>query len=628
MLLEGLVNGGVIEGVNISFSGIPEEATETEEKFLAAVYANLKQFYDRDQLDKLNEYARSKGLKECKPFSSAKIKERKALQKKVVENFARGYYYKRKYDNHRTSDFGERYFSDAIMKVTGDPEVDLPFNQRVTDLIARAHNGDFKPDSAAFLSEDPKVVEQVKKDKEEFVELHREYLRKLHVLDLEKLATTDMTDEELADIAGDIHALAELQGQFDNMKGNFAAWGIEDEECSQIMDAYNACGDYITYLKLRLDNMYGVGYPYYDAYKHPDIMNDLGETDDMPKSLTTFVNSFENASVVKDSALGGEVNAIKNHIREMGLNPEDLMVKDPKTGNLKTFYSAIGHRDEDSNVTFVHPDHPEIELKFKLSEDMPYTRMDMLKDNAKIKNKAVPDMPKSVGFMGSIADWFTSLRTGHKPRKEAYEKQLKERNVILESKDFINNFENNMGKLAEIKVQEDQKAQVVETKKTDLVSQVKLNLEQSIIKNQMEIKENIAKLFYVTAATQKFGEGSKKNTKEMNKALEENAIKKGTQDILNDKHFNTFITNMKIDDMKILCSKEGDPLAQTKVALNKYNLFVKEQKKIEAEAAKNQQVQKENVVENKGNAANKDNNDEPVLGDKNNKEEASLGGRN
>ncbi|MCQ2552239.1 MAG: hypothetical protein MJ148_02685 [Clostridia bacterium] len=599
MILEGLVNGGSLEGKSITFSSIPEEATETEEKFLAAVYANLKPFYDRDQLDELNAYVKRKGLKACKPFSREKIEERKALQKKVVDNFSRGYYYRRKYDSHRTRDFGERYFSDAIMKVTGDPEVDLPFNQRVTDLIVRAQNGDFKPDSAAFLSEDPKVVEQVKKDKEDFVELHRGYLRRLHVLDLEKLATTDMTDEELADKAGDIHALALLQGQFDNIKGNFAAWGIEAEECSQIMDAYNACGDYITYLKLRLDNIYGVGYPYYDSYEHPDIMNDIGETDNMPPSLTTFVNSFENASVVKNAALNGEVNAIKNHIREMGLNPEDFMVKNPKTGDLKTFYNILGARDKDSNVTLVHPDHPEIELKFKLSEDMPYTRMDMLKDNAKIKNKAVPDMPQSVGWMGSIADWFTSLRTGHKPRKEAYEKQLKERNVILESKDLINNFENNMGKLTEIKQQEDQKAQVVETKKTDLVSQVKLNLEQSITKNQMEIKENIAKLFYVTAATQKFGEGSKKNTKEMNKALEENAIKKGTQDILNDKHFNTFITNMKIDDMKILCSKEGDPLAQTKVALNKYNLFVKEQKKIEA-AAKNQQLQKENVVENKG----------------------------
>lgn len=210
MILEGLINGGSLEGKSITFSSIPEEATETEEKFLAAVYANLKPFYDRDQLDKLNAYAKRKGLKACKPFSREKIEERKALQKKVVDNFSRGYYYRRKYDSHRTRDFGERYFSDAIMKVTGDPEVDLPFNQRVTDLIVRAQNGDFKPDSAAFLSEDPKVVEQVKKDKEDFVELHRGYLRRLHVLDLEKLATTDMTDEELADKAGDIHALALL----------------------------------------------------------------------------------------------------------------------------------------------------------------------------------------------------------------------------------------------------------------------------------------------------------------------------------------------------------------------------------------------------------------------------------
>lgn len=421
------------EYVQTNYANLPEEIRGSVDDVVAWYQRKIR---CKNEIDTLNNtiatlnQGREKPIVEpthVEAFPQEEQERREKIHNDFIDNYVRYTYKKVIYADHVVDDMGYRFYSDAIMHRTADKEADLEYNQKVRKYIEMAREGKFRDGSEDL--KDPEVAAA----KAEFIQMHRDFLKKAEVFDLAKLATGEYTDADLAAHAGEFHEAALLGGQFDNVKKNFKDWGITDEECTNTMNKFQAWGDYVSYINQRLSQILSPSYMYYDD---GPVIDALTRIDDLGRASETdlmFEDMANATKTVKGFAINAELNYVYSQFRQIGINAEDVGIIDPKTGNILSASDALDVCREHPDLTFVSKNDPEVRATYHISMDMPYTRARMLDDGKKPKYNLspVPEKPAALKWTDKFADFFSNIFTGKKPRQEAYDAAMNRRNEAI-----------------------------------------------------------------------------------------------------------------------------------------------------------------------------------------------------
>ena len=354
--------------VSISYKDVPKEISGDINKVIEWFQHRLQ---CKNEIGKLNNFLVKHNVKPVEGCSVEEQAQRKKIHDTLIENYVKYTYDKLLYEDHVLPDFGQRYYSDGIMHATADKEADLKFNQRVRDLIQMAEEGQFADGSESLKN--PEIA----KAKQEFIQLHRDYLSKVKVFDLKKMAANDFTDEELAKYPGQFHEAALLGGQFDNIKDNFKAWGIHDDECSKIMKDYHAFGGYASMISQRLGQILSPSYQYYKAGPVVDVymmLDEAGADGDIGPTFWEMAQSVKNT---EDFAVNAEIDLVIQEFKARGVKYDDVYVIDNETGEVVNAGNAVTMWKKNPNITFVDKNNLEDKVTARIDDSMFNTRTTM-----------------------------------------------------------------------------------------------------------------------------------------------------------------------------------------------------------------------------------------------------------
>ena len=392
--------------------------------------------YD-DQIKRFQRFfARRDHPEFAQELSGSEQKKRHAIHQEFIKNLTTSSMVKVFNNDHATSDRGNRYFAEDIMHYSGDKNTDLQYNRRITELIDRAMNKEFADDTIKNIEDDARRT-AVTADREEFLGHIRKYVGRVEKIDLTKMVSNGLSDEDLAKDPLFYSELSLLTTQFDNVRHDLQLWGITDEQTSNTIDHFYQFGDFFSAINQRLGLIMDPTYEIFDEKTLPD--GAFHEDHDVMESGVSDMIT-ESSSVMKnfvEYSLNAEQGTIKHLFEELGFQKDDIVCNAPGMNNHETEH-LFQVLQTGKPLTVHSKSQPGIQMTFDNYQNMQLTRI-MLAEN-KLDFRKVMEKPKELGFWDKFTDGITSLFTSRKPKAEKYEKDVKSYNslaVIFDPKSVI-----------------------------------------------------------------------------------------------------------------------------------------------------------------------------------------------
>lgn len=341
------------------------------------------------------------------PLNASEQARRRELRHKVFYNISKDQQMRIKYDDHGVVDEGHRYFAEGIMKYTPDKDADKAYNLKVREYILMAQRGEFK--NLKKETADPEIWAK----REEFIQMHRDYLDRAVPFDMVEFAKSGITDEYCADHAAEIYRASLVGLQFENIQANFKNWGIEDPICTEKMDKYDSSGHLYDIAQNRLSIMACSSYPYMNESDAETVKEIMEQTRIDPEVSKPFLDLISLVPNTRFTALFGELQTALHMFERAGFDRNDVEVIDP--GSPKDNPRYIPKKNispdiipNDHKLTFTVKGHHDIQLELDITPEMSLTKGDMIKA---FSNAPVPK-PKAPGFFQSIFNSIYKFFTG------------------------------------------------------------------------------------------------------------------------------------------------------------------------------------------------------------------------
>lgn len=342
-------------------------------------------------------------------LSENEQKRRKELRHEVFLNISKAKWARVQYKDHAFDDFGCRYFVEGIMKYTKDEAGDKEYNKKVHDYIQMAIKGDFKPDSPAM--KDP----EVQKMRNEFIQMHRDYLEKAIAFDMEEAIKEDLSMEFCAKHAGEIYTSSLVELQFQNIRSNFAKWGIEDEECTKLMKKQESCGNFLDMAVRKVSAMSSSAFPYMSLDDGNYLWQIAGMAPDMPETSQYFNAYADEVHGFDDCALSGEVQAVLDMFEQGGFDRRDVEIIKPGSDKDNPEYidawpDSKRYFDNTRDFVFTVKSYHDIQVPVHLDTNMGLTKALILKSLKGIE----PQNPEVLNEYQAIQQTVTKLKSAYK----------------------------------------------------------------------------------------------------------------------------------------------------------------------------------------------------------------------
>lgn len=342
-------------------------------------------------------------------LSENEQKRRKELRHEVFLNISKAKWARVQYKDHAFDDFGCRYFVEGIMKYTKDEAGDKEYNKKVHDYIQMAIKGDFKPDSPAM--KDP----EVQKMRNEFIQMHRDYLKKAIAFDMEEAIKEDLSMEFCAKHAGEIYTSSLVELQFQNIRSNFAKWGIEDEECTNLMKKEESCGSFLEMAARKVSAMSSSAFPYMSLDDGNYLWQIAGMAPDMPETSQYFNAYADEVHGFDDCALSGEVQAVLDMFEQGGFDRRDVEIIKPGSDKDNPEYidawpDSKRYFDNTRDFVFTVKSYHDIQVPVHLDTNMGLTKALILKSLKGIE----PQNPEVLNEYQAIQQTVTKLKSAYK----------------------------------------------------------------------------------------------------------------------------------------------------------------------------------------------------------------------
>ena len=368
----------------------------------------------------------------CKALPDSEQKIRHEMHQKCVENYTRSYAPLFFNNDHLENDFSNRYFANNIMHRTSNEAEDRSFNERVSQLLARAQNGEF----ADTKEELKNPNSQLSKDREEFLGHIRNYVDKIKKLDLEKVSKDGISDEELIKDPLFYTDISRMTTQYDDIRSDLTKWGISDQHINETIEQYFAFSDYFSMCSKRIGYILEPAFEIFDEKVLP-FESVIGTYDPSNSGASEYICSAVRAKgeeyQVRHDA---EQKSIKRLFTDLGFPENDIVWYDPS--RKKDITSLTNPILMGIPFTLHSKSHPEIQMTFNSYNDMKYTRIMMIEKTADFHK--VVEKPKALNFWDKCTDFFSSILGKGKPKAEKYEKDVKKYNdlaVIFDPKSVI-----------------------------------------------------------------------------------------------------------------------------------------------------------------------------------------------
>lgn len=433
MLIETFENNGAQRGfgdeqIKVKLTEILDNNPQREQAVAAAKHAF--RFDHPESIDLINDALKENGssnrLVKVPPKKRA---ERRELTNRLVEKLTNRGFDRRLTEGTLRSDHGERYPHLLMMK---HGEQYIARNEEISRLIKRAQEGDFR---------NP-VDDATRKDRQKFIDYHREMLENFQQHDHMEVASKNFTDKELVDRFDDFYDVIKCAGNFENINSNMKSWGISDPYCDSILKAYEPHSDFYSRMNQRYSAILDNAYEYIDP-TDPQNIKTLTEMNDVDLPGIPLYDNL----VMYGGAIGNgrqfiynpEINTAKDYLLSCGVEPENMYFQDPDTkevapvggatpsGKSVRELMAAGKevRFGDRN-TIAEPNADSPSITIKGNENMEYTRAWA---QGKLAEKMISGIKKPTppGFFAKIADLF-----GTPKNKLKYERELAEYNSKVE----------------------------------------------------------------------------------------------------------------------------------------------------------------------------------------------------
>lgn len=415
-------------------------------------------------------------------------KERQKLRHEVLLNISKEKWGKVHYKDHAYGDFNQRYFCEGIMKYTEDEAGDKAYNKKVHDYIQMAQNGDFRLDSPEMQKP------EVQKMREEFIQMHRDYIKKAVSIDIEEAIKEDISYEYCAKHAAEIYNSSLVALQFENIRKNFDEWGIEDIESTDLMKKQECCGNFLELAQMKISAMASSAFPYMSDPTAKFVGKLMSITPNEPKTSLDFNAYASEANLYESTALGAELHSVIRMFEETGINRKDVEIIVPGSDKDNPVYKvatdkASNYFDQTTDFVFTVKGHHDIQVPVHLDKNMSITKADMLRSLKGIKLQP----PKPLGFFQKVSDAFNSLFYSETPNQKRYDAELKKYNNIIGIQKAVTKLDNKLKTIKDEEKQQEEKVEDKTAEKTvDKVAGVEINKVQEKKKNIYEKMNDIA----------------------------------------------------------------------------------------------------------------------------------------